>query len=105
MKQDLLISFYGEEVPSYIKDNSKKHITINVSDWQGDQTAKITIADVIEYYVSQAGNLSGMRCLAGIYGDWRNIDGLAKEALEYFKAVNAEELRREGKKRGLEAKF
>jgi len=104
-KYDLLDKCY-DEIPEYIKDNGKNFITINVSDWQGDQTAKITIDDVVEYYKSQAGNIvSGARSIAGIFGDWRNIDALAKEALEYFKAVNMDELKKRAKKAGLEPKF
>ena len=103
---ELLESVYGDDVPSYIIANSKTSLTINVNDWQGKQEVKINIKDLIKYYVEQAPNISsGLRCIAGLYGDWRNIDELAKEALAYFKANNIDELKREAKRQGLEPKF
>ena len=103
---ELLEKVYGSDVPSYITANSKTSLTININDWQGKQEAKITIKAVIEYYKTQAPNISsGLRCIAGVCGDWRNIDALAREALAYFKANNINELKREAKRQGLEPKF
>ena len=48
---------------------------------------------------------SGCRTLAGITGDWRPIDQLARECLEWFKFINPDGLRREGLKVGLKPKF
>lgn len=73
-------------------------------DWQYPARVKrIRIGDVIKYYHSQAGNISsGMRSIAGIHGDWRQIDYIAKDCLEYFKLANHPALAREGRKHGME---
>jgi len=97
-----LEAFYNYEVPGYVKSAGKTYITISVSDWEGTRILKITIEDVIEYYVTDARNIySGTRTLAGHSGDWRHIDNLAKEALEWFKYANRTQLARAGEKRGM----
>jgi len=69
-------------------------------------TLKITLADVAEFYAEQAHNLSsGIRSLAGLYGDWRTISDLADLALDWFRQVNVEGMRRAAKKVGLIPKF
>jgi hypothetical protein len=102
-----LNEFYNGEVPDYVRGAGKNFIVINAgSEWEGFKQHRITPKDVIAYYATQAPNISsGCRTLAGITGDWRPIDNLAKECLEWFKFVNADALRREGLKVGLEAKF
>lgn len=65
----------------------------------------VTIKDIIEYYVSQAGSMSGYRELGTIGGDWRMIDYIAQDVLETFKEINLKGLRAEAKRRGLEPKF
>ena len=101
-----LEEFYQEEVPEYILEAGKSFIKIRVSDWQGDQDLIVTVEDVIEYYRYEAGNIiSGCRVLAGYAGDWRGVDKLAKECFDWFKLVNIEELRQEGRKYGLRPKF
>ncbi len=103
---DKLGEFYQEELPEYILDAGKSFIKIRVSDWQGDQDLIVTVEDVIEYYRYEAGNIiSGCRVLAGYAGDWRAVDKLAKECLGWFKLLNIEELRQEGRKYGLIPKF
>jgi hypothetical protein len=98
--------FYNYEVPEYVKGAGKSFIKINVSDFRGSQVLKIRMIDVVEYYKTQANNIvSGMRSIAGFAGDWRNIDEIAKECLDYFKFVNIDALRRLSKKEGLEPKF
>ena len=102
-----LQSFYGNEVPDYVKSAGKSYITIMTgNDWEGDPSPlKITVKDVIAYYYKDARDiLSGCRTLAGFSSDWRGIDRLAKECLEWFKLVNREALAREGKKYGMELK-
>ena len=76
-------------------------------DWQYPQRVKrVRIADVAKYFAFEAGNItSGCRTLAGISGDWRCIDDIAQDCLEYFKQVNVEAMRREAKKLGLTPKF
>lgn len=101
-----LEKFYLNETPDYVVNAGKTFIVIRVSDWQGSKNLKVTVRDVVLYYRTQANNIvSGCRTLAGHTGDWRPIDALAKECLEWFKAVNIELLRREGRKEGLIPKF
>jgi len=104
--KEKLNEIFNDFIPKWVKDAGKTFITISVEDWQGRNNLKITIEDVVEYYVSQAGNISsGMRTLAGHSGDWRPINELAEEVMEYFKLVNIKGLRTESERRGLEAKF
>ncbi len=101
-----LNEFYCADVPAYIVKAGKSFIVIKLNDWQGEQELKIKIGDVINYYATQANNIvSGCRTLAGYIGDWRPVDGLAKEALEWFKFVSIEALRKQSKKQGLTPKF
>lgn len=94
---DKLEEFYGWNVPHYILEAGKTFLTVRVSDWRGEQDLRITPRDVVEYYHYQAGNItSGCRTLAGYTSDWRGVDGLAKECLEWFKFVNIEALRKGG---------
>lgn len=108
MTGDELFEFYGGEVPEYVKGAGKTFIVLVFgNEWNGDiKPRKITISDVVEYYRSQANNIvSGCRSLAGFVSDWRYVDAIAKECLEWFKFVNVEELRRESRKAGLVPKF
>ena len=99
---EALESFYGNEIPSYVKNAGKTYITVKIGDWEGTRPLKITLKDVIEYYATQARNIwSGIRTLAGYSSDWRPIDNLASEALEWFKYINHSTLAREGEKRGM----
>lgn len=103
---DKLAEFYQGDIPEYVLRAGKSFIKIRVSDWQRDQDLKITTENVTEYYAYGARNItSGCRTLAGYTSDWRPIDSLAKECLEWFKLVNIEELRRISKKYGLIPKF
>lgn len=100
--------FYDDGMPNYVVDAGKSFITIKTgADWMGGpKDHKITITDVVEYFCSQAPNLlSGCRTIGTLTGDWRPIDHLAHECLEWFKRVNIEVLRRESKKAGLTPKF
>ena len=98
-----LLEFYGDDIPAYVRGGGKTYLNIKTSDYLDQpKTLKITLKSVIEYYKTQARNItSGMRTLAGHSGDWRNIDQLAKEALEYFKTVNIDTLKREAQKNGM----
>ena len=99
---DKLKEFYGWDIADYVLEAGKSFIKIRVSDWRGEQDLKITPKDVAEYYRKWADNItSGCRVIAGYAGDWRPIDKLAKECLEWFKLVNIEALRREGRKYGI----
>lgn len=102
---ELLFPIY-EEIPPYILGNNTEKIEIDVNRWQGQQRREITISDLMEYYEKEASKTdSELRNLAGIYGDWRNIDNLANEVRQYFMRVNPEELKEEAKKRGLKCTF
>jgi hypothetical protein len=75
-------------------------------DWQFPERVKrIRIRDVAAYFRYQARSMSGCRTLAGITGDWRNIDHITHNCLEYFKDVNIEGMRREARKIGLKPRF
>ena len=111
MKKDMqerLAAFYGGDIPGYILDAGKTFITLGTgSNVFGDRNVKITMDDVADYYRTQAGNAtySGCRTLAGMAGDWRPIDIMARECLEWFKAVNIVGMRRTAKKQGLMLRF
>lgn len=99
---NLLEDFYNNEIPGYIKSAGKTFMTIKID----GNDEKITIKDVIKYYKTQAPNISsGYRSLARFGGDWRPIDNLANEVLEWFKYSNINELRKESIKMNLEPKF
>lgn len=71
-----------------------------------EKVIRIRIADVAAYFRYEAPNLmSGCRTLAGVVGDWRPIDSLAQDCLAYFRQVNVEGMRREGRKLGMEPRF
>jgi len=75
-------------------------------DWQYPARVKrVRIGDVARYFARESGSLSGGRSLAGIFGDWRMIDVIAQDVLEYFKEVNVAGIRREARKLGLIPKF
>ena len=102
-----LWKFYGG-LPKYIEDAGKTFLVIRFGhEWDNSiKPRKITIKDVIDYYKNWSWNISsGCRQIAGFTSDWRFIDNIAKECLEWFKFVNVEALRRAGKKAGLEPKF
>jgi hypothetical protein len=91
----------------YVQRAGKNFLVVQASDVFGDPiTIKITPAHVVEFYSTQANNLSsGIRTLAGLHGDWRPISELADLALGWFKNVNVEEMRRAAKRAGLTPKF
>jgi len=101
-----LQEFYNSEIPAYISNAGKSFITIKTTTVLDEQiNLKITIKDVITYYRVWARNISsGIRKIAGHTGDWRHIDNLAKECLEWFKLVNIDTLAKEGEKYGMELK-
>lgn len=88
-------------------DRGKTFIKLTLAeDWQGpERVLKVTIKDVIKYFVTEARSMSGCRSIAGEVGGWRPIDNIAQYCLEYFKQVNIDALRREGRRNGLTPKF
>jgi hypothetical protein len=65
----------------------------------------ITVDDVIIYYLREARNItSGIRTIAGIHGDWRQIDNLAKTCLEIYKVLKNAEVKKYAKYHGMELK-
>ena len=78
--------------------------TIHVRLWKDDKHV-VTPKDVIEYYAHEAGNISsGCRTLAGMTGDWRPIDTLAKTCLNIYKVVKRKDLVKEARKHNMELK-
>lgn len=64
-------------------------IKIDISDFDGKKQLTVTPEDVIDYYGTEARNISsGCRQLAGHYGDWRPIDELAQLCLDIYKILN-----------------
>lgn len=92
------------DVPEYIVRVGKSFIVINAgSDWEGYAQRKITVKDVAEYYATEAGNiLSGCRTLAGIAGDWRMVDNVAKMCYQWFRFIDRVGMRRTFRRYGLE---
>ena len=105
--RELLDEFYDWDVPGYVAGAGKTFMKLRVQEWDGSSTTlKITLNDVVDYYRTQAPNLSsGMRTLAGYANDWRPIDKLAHECLEWFKYVNIQGLRTASRNAGLEPRF
>lgn len=85
----------------------KTYIDVGLAeDWQGPARAlRVKIEDVARYYAFEARSMSGCRTLAGETGDWRPIDYIAHDCLEYFKQVNIEGMRRAARRFGLVPKF
>jgi len=102
-----LNSFYGDDIPGYILDAGKTFITLHTGDeCFGNRDVRITMDDVADYYLNQATNItSGCRTLAEVIGDWRFVDMMAGECLEWFKAINIAGMRRAARRRGLMPKF
>ena len=69
------------------------------------RVAKITPADVIDYYWNYRGSHgfeASVRCLGSkMLGDWRPIDELASMCLEWFKAACRAELIKAAAKHGM----
>jgi len=71
----------------------------------GKKKTRIGVEDVIQYYAYEAGNLSsGCRTLAGIIGDWRPVDELAKQCLEIYKVLKRDEMVKIARKFGMTPK-
>lgn len=102
-----LSKFYGGEIPLYVVNAGKTYFTVTVGHVVTDEPRKLKIRlqDVVDYYCTQAASMSGMRQIAGHYGDWRYIDRLTQEVLDWFKFVNIEGMRWASKKAGLIPKF
>lgn len=96
-----------ELIGEFVQRAGKNFLVVKVSDAFGDPTSiKITPGNLAEFFATEAGNLSsGIRTLAGLHGDWRPISNLADIALDWFKTVNAEGMRRAARRVGLTPKF
>lgn len=105
---ELLEDFYNGDVPQYVTKAGKTFITIRAGMWEGDEPRdiKIRLQDVLKYFTVDARNItSGCRSIAGFTTDWRTIDAIAKESLEWFKTVNVQALRTMCKRYGMTARF
>ena len=96
-----------EKLGPFVVKAGKTYLTVRAANVFGEPaTLKITPANLAEFYATQANNLtSGIRSLAGLYGDWRLVSQLADLALNWFKTVNVEGMRRAARKAGLAPKF
>lgn len=96
-----------ERYGDFILGAGKTFLTIRAQTvLDGRQHVKIRMEDVARYYRIEAGNLSsGMRSIAGLPGDWRQIDHLAQISLDWFKRVNIDRMRQVSREFGLEPKF
>lgn len=85
----------------------KTYVILNYESVFGETLrARVTVDDVARYYRHEACNLSsGCRRLASIVGDWRQVDYIAKDCLDYFKGVNLNGMRRAAKRLGLTPRF
>jgi len=96
-----------ELLGEFVLKAGKAFLTVRVADVFGEPTTiRITPGNLAEFYATQANNLgSGIRTLAGLHGDWRPISELADLALNWFRRVNVEGMRRAARKIGLEPRF
>ena len=101
-----LAEVFGYDIPLWVTKATKSSIYFAVEDiLSGLKQLRVTIPDVAQYFAEEANSMSGCRTLAGLTGDWRNMDGLAQIALEYYKLTNIQAMRREGRKYGIEPRF
>lgn len=96
-----------ELLGEFVQGAGKTFLVVKVSDVFGEPTTiKITPGNLAEFYATEANKLSsGIRTLAGLYGDWRPISDLANLAFDWFKNVNIEGMRRAARRVGLTPKF
>lgn len=96
-----------EQLGNFVERAGKSFLTVRTTNVFGEPVSlKITLADLAEFYATQANNLSsGIRVLAGQPGDWRPMSQLADLALGWFKHVNVDGMRRAARKIGLEPRF
>jgi len=88
--------------PNFIVGSDGKKVIVDVNKWHGEQRAKITVKDLVDYYVESATDEKSMvRTIGDITGHWKDIDDLAKELLKHFKETNPHWLKHEAKKNGL----
>jgi len=96
-----------ELLGGFVKRAGKTFLVVRASNvFDEPTTIKITPTNLAEFYATQANNLSsGIRTLAGLPGDWRPISNLADLALDWFKQVNLEGMRRAARRVGLTPRF
>ncbi len=96
-----------ELLGNFVQRAGKTFLVVRASDVFGDPTTiRITPTNLAEFYATQANNLgSGMRTLAGFSSDWRPVSELANLALDWFKNVNVEGMRRAARRVGLTPRF
>lgn len=85
--------------------DTKNRVRFNID----GRMTPITMTEVIDYYarpdMGARDIMSGCRRIGKVVGDWRNIDTIAREVLDYFKTVNIDGLRSASIKRGLTPRF
>lgn len=97
----------NELLGRFVKRAGKTFLVVKTSNvFDEPTTTNITPSNLAEFYATQANNLSsGIRTLAGLSGDWRPISELANLALDWFKNVNVEGMRRAARRVGLTPRF
>jgi len=96
-----------EMLGAFVQRAGKTFLVIRAANVFGEsERVRITLDNLAEFYTTQAGKLSsGIRTLAGLHGDWRQISELADLALSWFKQVNVEGMRRAARREGLTPTF
>ncbi len=105
--EDLIEEFCDlhEEI-DFVTDHTADHLIVTVDQMGNPQSLTVTADDVIEYYRTQASNItSGIRVLAGLAGDWRPVDELARFCLSYFKFIDRDGFHQKCIDAGLIPKF
>ena len=95
------------QLGQFIERASTRRLVVRCQDvFEQETSLTITLDDVASYYATEARNLtSGCRTLAGLSGDWRYVDQLARLALDWFKKVNVKGMRAAGRRYGIEPRF
>jgi len=96
-----------ELLGDFVQRAGKTFLVIRAANVFGEsETVRITPDNLAEFYATQAGKLSsGIRTLAALHGDWRQVSELADLALSWFKRVNVEGVRRAARRVGLTPRF
>lgn len=102
-----LTEFAKIEIGEFVRKAFKSKIVLRChTAFEEELDLVITLDDLAEYYATQARNLtSGCRTIAGLTADWRYVNNIAEVALEWFRRVNVEGIRKAGRKFGITPKF
>lgn len=95
------------QIGTFIELASTRRLVVRCQNvFDEEVSLPISLDDVARYFAEEARNMSsGCRTLAGLHGDWRYIDGLARLALYWFKRVNVTGMRAAGRRHGIHPRF